>query len=190
MSEPLGDPVAAAQDRFDDAIKDGEKALETYKKEAKLAKSIAYTLKGIALFGGLVVATVPVTAVILGFIIAAAVLLDQLFSNFGRLIVYTEAAHAIERTLDRIKANHTHEIIPIIDLNLKPETQSVARRMLIALLRDSTKVIRDELARVKKAITDKDIQFLSTLNLDSKPNTALPKVDALMPSVESPQVEQ
>ena len=74
-------PVQYAQDVFNAAVQEGEARQKRYNDYADWTKYLAYVLKGIALFGGLVVATIPITSTILGFIISAAVLIDQLFSN-------------------------------------------------------------------------------------------------------------
>jgi len=174
-----GSAAAAAQEFFNSALNEAKALKGTYESSAKRRRWLAIILKGIALFGGLAVATLNVYHVVLGVIISVAVLIDQLFSNYGRMMTETIATDAVARTLRRVEGNYNHEVLDVIGANEKGDSER-ARALLMDLARKSAKVVRDELDRIRTAVEDANIQFLSNLNLDqaAPANTPLPKAPA------------
>ena len=139
-------------------------------------KVIAYTLKAIALFGGLFVATIvpliKLNPIIPGIIISAAVILDQLTSNYRRMLSYTVAASAIDRTQRRVGNKYNDQLIPIRAAIARGGKQkSDAEERLTTLAADSAKALRDELDQIHTAVETANIEFLSSLNLDQPTQT-------------------
>jgi hypothetical protein len=161
---------------LDDAQKAADSARGSYERQAKRRRWLAYALKGIALFGGLFVATVKVVdPTIPGVVIAAAVTLDQLMSNHRRMISDTAAANAIARTQRRVGNSYNDQVPLIVGKNNAGESK-VAEEMLASLASQSAKALRDELDRIQTAVEQNDIEFLGSLNVDRFAQTSLPSV--------------
>jgi hypothetical protein len=185
-----GNAAEAAQQFLDEAMKEAKEAQNSYEQYARLRYYLAVLLKGIALFGGLAVATLNVNKVALGIIISAAVLLDQLFSNHKRMMTETVAGAAIARTIRKVQNNYNDQVLDVIKANQKGDA-AAAYELLLALARISAKTIRDEMDRIKTAVAEANIQFLSSLNLDQPVKTVLPHAsEAPMAPLAVPQAPQ
>lgn len=174
MIENLGNEVKFSQEKFEESISEAEKKKESYIKISKRRKAFAYSLKAISLFGGIVVAVFPITASVVGVLIVIAVALDYISSNYKSLVIYTEAANAIGRTLTKVKNDYNYELLPIIRINSEnnPENTNKVRELVSNLARESMKFVNDELDKIQTAIDLKQVEFLTALNLDDKgPNT-------------------
>jgi hypothetical protein len=169
-----GDAAEAAQQFLDEAMNEAEQLRVNYVKYAQLRYYLAVVLKGIALFGGLVVATLDVNKVALGITISGAVLLDQLFSNYNRMMTDTVAGAAVDRTMRRVRDNYNDRVLDVIKANQHGDAAG-ARDLLLDLARASAKTVRQEMDRIKDAVSRANIQFLSSLNLDQPEKTELPR---------------
>ena len=123
MELPSGNAAEAAQRFLDEAFKDAKTAADTYGKRASRRRMLAYGLKGIALFGGLFVAVVQSHPAIMGVVISAAVLVDQLMSNHQRLITEQVAVNAVQHTLRRIETDYNDQVLAVIEATSKEKTQ-------------------------------------------------------------------
>jgi hypothetical protein len=182
-----GDATEAAQKFLGEAIQEAEQARSTYDKHASARYYLALALKGVALFGGLIVATSYFNNVVLGFIISAAVLLDQLFSNYKRMMTDVVASAAVDRTVRKVKTNYNDQVLDVISANEQGDKKR-ARELLFTLARDSARTVRQELDRIKEAVAHANIQFLSSLNLDQTAKTELPHAPDVRSSPPPPLV--
>jgi len=169
-----GSAADAAQKFLEEAMNDAKADKTKYERKSNVRYYIAVVLKGIALFGGLAVATLKGNQVVLGIIISVAVAIDQLFSNHKRMMTETAAADAIDRTIRKVENNYNDQVLDVINAN-EANDSAKARTLLIDLARMSAKTMRDELDRVKIAVANANLEFLSSLNLDQPAKTALPE---------------
>lgn len=183
-----GDAAKAAQQFLDQAIQEAKEARTRYATYAQRRYYLAITLKGIALFGGLAVATLNINQVALGIAISAAVLLDQLFSNYRRMMTDTVAEAAVSRTIRKVENNYNDQVLDIIKANQRGET-AVAYDQLVALARVSARTVRQEMDRIEEAVARANIEFLSSLNLDQPAKTELPHTLAVSAAPTVPAVE-
>jgi hypothetical protein len=179
MAASTGKAVEAAQEFLKEAVEDANAAKLQYENLAKRRRYLAYTLKGIALFGGLFVAVVQIAPAVFGAIISGAVLLDQLFSNHRRMISEQVAANAVQRTLRKVQGDYNHRVIDVIDAAERGQHDAAERvagqKLLLQLARECTKLLRDELNQIHTAVEQADIEFLSALNVDRPGETSASK---------------
>lgn len=169
-----GDAAEAAQQFLAEALKESESAHNRFMLSYRMRFYLAVTLKGIALFGGLAVATLDISQVVLGVVISAAVLFDQLFSNHKKMMAEAIAADAIDRTIRKVKDNYNDQVLDVVQANSSGDA-AIAHELLFKLARQSAKTIRDELNRIKIAVAEVNIQYLSSLNIDQPATTSLPR---------------
>jgi hypothetical protein len=169
-----GNAADAAQQFFSDAMDEAKAAQKKYENHAWWRYWVAIVLKGIAIFGGLAVATLDVDKVVLGIIISAAVAFDQLFSNYRRMMTETIAGAAVARTIRKVEGNYNDQVIDVIRAN-QQGNPTVAYDLLLTLARISARTIRSEMDRIKTAVENANIEFLSSLNLDQPAKTTLPQ---------------
>ena len=171
---PIRFGAAGVADRLlADAQGSANSAIAEYKNRASWRVAIAYVIKGIALFGGLVVATTPLYPHILGFIISAAVLTDQLMSNQKRMITYKTAQGAVDRTQRRVGNAYNDRVVQVAQLEDEGNT-AAAITLKTELANSSAKTLRDELDKIRDAVQKDDLQYLATLNVDNPAQTPLP----------------
>jgi hypothetical protein len=161
-----GDAAELAQTFLADALNEAQAAEIKYGRNATIHRVLAYGLKAVALFGGLAVATLPVDNRIMGIIISAAVVLDQLLSNHRRLMTESVARNAVARTKRRVQTDYNARIVPIVQANQKGLPDE-AREKLIALATSSTADLRKQLDEIQTAVENSRIEFLASLNVDS-----------------------
>jgi hypothetical protein len=172
-TELTGSAAEAAQKFLQAALNRAGAAEKKYRAKAWWRYWLALALKAIALLGGIAVATLASYQVLLGVIISVAVAVDQLFSNHSRMITETIASDAIARTLRKVEDDYQHEVVLVIK---RAGTDAEgAKDQLMELARKSSQYVRTELDRIQKAVEDANIQFLSSLNIDT-PTTPAPKV--------------
>jgi hypothetical protein len=168
-----GDAAEKAQEFLDEAIKEAKEAEKGYVLRSRWRYYVAVALKGIALFGGLAVATLDINKVALGIVISAAVLLDQLFSNHKRMMTESVAGEAVARTIRKVQNNYNDQVLDVIKEN-QEGNKAVAYELLLGLARISARTVREEMDRIKEHVALANIQFLSSLNLDQPATTPLP----------------
>lgn len=158
-----------AQKFFETAINDATRQRDGLIRQLRIRRGIAYVLKGISLFGAIVVAAkLPwIDQTALGLIIAAAVGLDQLTSNHARLLAIAGAEYAYDRLLAKVKAAHSGELLTVVGLRKAGRaTEGIAH--LNATLTSLT----DEINQSKRAIVDNlrqaDLKALDNLYVDQK----------------------
>jgi hypothetical protein len=177
VSNTVAPVRSSAADVADRLLKDAQAsangAISDYKHRASFRVGIAYVIKGIALFGGLVVATTPFFPHILGFIISAAVLTDQLMSNQKRMITYKTAQGAVDRTQRRVGNAYNDRVVQVALLEDAGDT-AAAVKLKTELANSSAKTLRDELDKIRDAVQKDDLQYLATLNVDNPAQTPLP----------------
>lgn len=182
-----GDAAELAQKLLGEATSSAEQAERSFKRQALCRKIPAYLIKAVALFGGLSITVMPGPYVpVAGLVITAAVLLDQLLSNYKRMIVYTIAHNAVRRTLRRIEAEYNDNIIHIVNVNTQPKGGKEAKQMLIDLARRSSRALRDEMDRIHTAVDQANVDFLRALNVDQPTQTHIPPPSASPPSALPP----
>lgn|SRR5215813_9182139 len=186
-----GSAVGAAQQFLDEAMAEAKNTQRKYESYAKYRSWLAIVLKAIALLGGLAVATVNVNPVILGVTISVALIVDQLFSNYKRMMTEAAAANAGGRTIRKVEDNYNDQVLDVIRAN-EANQSKVAAELLVALARMSARTIRNEIDRVQTAVAEANLQFLSALNLDQPASTPLPHAASPAPArvpIEAPAVE-
>jgi len=179
MSTIRGNALETANSFLRDAQLAAVNAKGQYEKQARKGRLIAYTLKAIALFGGLFVATIvpllKLNPILPGLVISAAIILDQLTSNYRRMLSYTVAASAVDRTQRRVGNRYNDQLVPIqTAIGRGGEKKANAEEKLVTLAADSAKALRDELDKIHTAVEDSNIEFLSALNIDQPVQTRLP----------------
>jgi hypothetical protein len=174
LPSPNGNAADAAQTFLQDALDVAEVARKKYEWRAACRWWLAVTLKAITLLGGLSVAVLTIDKVILGIVISAAVILDQLFSNYSRMMTETIAAAAVARTVRKVKNNYQDQVLDVIQKN-KEGNSAAAQSLLLELARTCAKTVREEMDRIQSAVDNANIQFLSNLNVDKPVQTALPQ---------------
>jgi hypothetical protein len=177
VSSKVTEARSRAADIADQLLKDAQAsandAITDYKHRASFRVGFAYVIKGIALFGGLVVATTPFLPHILGFIISAAVLTDQLMSNQKRMITYKTAQGAVDRTQRRVGNAYNDRVVQVGELEDAGDAP-VALKLKTELANTSAKTLRDELDKIRDAVQKDDLQYLATLNVNNPPQTPPP----------------
>lgn len=186
--ETKGDAAEAAQQFLDQAVREAKEARAGYEYRGKARFYLAAVLKLIAVSGGLIVATFDVNKVVLGVIISAAIIFDQVFSNYKRMMTETVAGAAVDRTVRRVETNYNDQVLDVMRARDRGD-QERARDLLFTLARASARTVRQELDRIKDAVAHANIEFLSSLNLDQPAQTHLPHAPEARPDPTLPPVQ-
>jgi hypothetical protein len=152
---------------FEDAYNKAKKEGKKYSQEANTRRVIAYSLKAIAVFGGIALATglEKQPAQVIGILIAIVIALDAIFSNHKRLLVITTASKAYKSLFDRIEFEYNSNLAPII--KTKDQGQiAVALEKLEILNQQFSKSIYDYTTELKKGVDEADLKLLETIALD------------------------
>lgn len=162
------DPLGYAQNAFDAAFRETEKARSPVRWSSIFRRAMAYCLKAIAVFGGLAISTGRVApyAQEIGIAIAAAVAIDGLFSNYVRMMLVTKAAQAYKRLVNEARRSHTRRLAPI--LAIKEAQPAESQQQLLALLDELTGKLHSGCTNIETALDDGHIKALETLSLDSE----------------------
>jgi len=155
------------QKTFAEVIESAEKETLRVERETLRRRLVAYLLKTVALFGGIVVAARVLDAQYsswVGFALVGAVTVDQLFSNHERLLVMTEARAAYRRLLRNIKHeyNQALEIERLTD-DTEPAAQERAARKQARNLKAFTDRLHHEMEAVRGALDQADLRALRGL---------------------------
>ena len=162
------DPLGYAQNAFDAAFQEAEKALSPVRWSSIFRRTMAFGLKAIAVFGGLAISSglVAPYAQVIGIAIAAAVAVDGLFSNHVRMMLVTKAAQAYKRLTNEARRSHTRRLAPILAIK---ETQPAdSQKQLLSLLDELTGKLHSGCTEVETALDEGHIKALETLSLDSE----------------------
>lgn len=163
--EEYSNAVTLAQKFLNEAMIAAKATQSKYERSTKIRRMLAIALKAIALFGGLAVATGWVNQTVLGVVISAAVLLDQLLSNHSRLLSEGVAANAVARTMRIAENSFNYNLVKVIEIRDKGKQKAAAQK-LIQLAQETAKTVNDELNRIHTAVEKSDIEFLSRLNIE------------------------
>lgn len=174
-SAEQGNPTEYLQQQFGAAYEETNASYRTIAREANGRRALAYSLKGIAALGGLVLTTgiLPPFSQALGFAIAAVVVVDGLLSNHLRLIAAVKAKQAYRRLLRVVVRTHQRELAPILvakkggEVGAEEKLNSLNARLLTELHTGSE--------QIEAALDDTDIKALMQLSLDKeKPGNGSP----------------
>ena len=162
------DPLGYAQNAFEAAYTEVEKAREPVRRSSIGRQAMAYGLKAIAVFGGLAISSGLVSpyAQYIGLAIAAAVAIDGLFSNQVRMMLVTKAAQAYKRLGNDARRSHILRLGPI--LAIKAEQPDEFQKKFLELHADLTGKLHSGCAEVELALDEGHIKALDTLTLDSE----------------------
>ncbi len=161
--------VAYLQKFFGDEFEEIEDARKKTSNEALRRRFVAYTLKGIAVLGGLVLAAglVPPLSQVLGFAITAAVAVDAWFSNHERLLTVTQAAQAYRQTLKKVTRTHRLELAKVIQLRNSGDPTG-AEKGLTELTSRLLRQLQDDAEKIETALDAADLKSLKSLALDTE----------------------
>jgi hypothetical protein len=166
MAAERSNPTAYLQDQFGSTYDETNASYKAIAREANGRRALAYSLKGVAALGGLVLTTglLPPYSQVLGFAIAAVVVIDGLLSNHLRLITAVKAKQAYRRLLRMVVRTHQRELAPILsakqagDANAESKLNALNARLLSELHSGSE--------QIETALDDADVKALMRLSLD------------------------
>ncbi len=165
--------LAFLQKQFEDAIASTEGAARSLSREAVIRRFVAYFLKALAVFGGLVVATGLPTDVsqIIGMGVSMAVAIDAISSNHKRLIIVMEARNAYDRLIRTTNSRYRRGLRDL--LRHRPSNSKAAgvrvANLLISLLSD----LEDNSNVIADSLRTNDLKTLENLSLVAPPSKAL-----------------
>jgi hypothetical protein len=170
MSAANGNPLAFQQKGYDEAQIKVQDAASKLAKVSKRKRILAYTLKAIAVFGGIVITAglEGIPAQLVGILIMVAAGVDLIWSNHRRLLVETEAHYAYEALLENVANTHTQELGQI--LILKQTKPKEAEQQLIELLEQLISKLNSTRAEIKGSLNKADLEALRSLSLDEIAN--------------------
>jgi hypothetical protein len=160
----------AFEEQYVKAVNEGNEL----QKEAKRRRGIAYFLKGIAVAGGIALATgLPkLAAQIIGIVIAVVIATDELFANVKRLTVITTAAYAYQNLFDKIQFKYNYElqekVIAVRDSfdGDKDENNRKAYQGLVKLNQEFSALIYENTIKLKEKVQKSDLAFLASVAQD------------------------
>ena len=162
------DPLGFAQNAFEAAFNEANKAREPLKRSSIVRQVMGYGLKAIAVFGGLAISTGLVSpyAQYIGIAIAAAVAVDGVFSNQVRMMLVTKAAQAYKRLANDARRSHTLRLGPILEIKVtQPEE---FRQQFLHLHNELTGKLHSGCTEIEIALDEGHIKALDTLTLESE----------------------
>jgi hypothetical protein len=159
-------PVEYAQNVFDEAYQYAQSERQPLRREAVRRAVIAYGLKGLAVFGGIAIASglLQEHAQTIGLAITVAVAADGLSSNHVRMVLVAKAAEAYRQLGRQAKRDHQKALIPILE-KMQKDPDS-ARSDLLTLLKTLTEKLHTGCEQIEKALSEKQIETLNALSLD------------------------
>jgi hypothetical protein len=170
MSAANGSPLAFQQKGYAEAQMKVEGAAAKLAKLSKRKRTLAYTLKAIVVFGGIVITAglKGIPAQLIGILIMVAAGIDLIWSNHRRLLVETEAHYAYEALLENVANTHTQKLGKI--LSLKRTKPKEAEQQLIELLEQLIVKLNGTKAEIKASLNKADLEALRSLSLDEIAN--------------------
>lgn len=162
-----GNLIKYLQERFADAYEKAKGEAKTISQEAWWRRTIAYSLKGIAVFGGISIAAGlhGIWSQVIGILITVVVAVDALSSNHRRLLFVTEASNAYRNLLRDIEQTYNIKLGEILklrergrDVEAKDKLESFINELLIQL--------QSEQNRIEKGLQEADLKLLETIKLE------------------------
>ena len=162
-------PIEYAQNTFDSAYTEAITAKKRLSIRSLLRRSIAYSLKAVAVFGGIAVASGRFSsdAQNIGIAIIVAVAIDGLFSNHIQTMLVTKAANAYDRITKQAKRAHELRLASILTVKKGKEADE-SKRQLMALLAELTSQLHSGCAEIEALLAEGRYKALDSLSLDSE----------------------
>lgn len=164
-----GNDFEYAQKQFAESYAEVQAAKKRVHIEAIWRKGLAYLLKGIAVFGGVVIAISGkegTPAHVIGAAITVAIVIDGFLLNHVRLIAVTKADTAYKYLLKDIKVKHEDGLTPILTLKKTDEPKAVKQG--IELNGSLKKELNSKSREIEKALDDVNFKALDNLALQHK----------------------
>jgi hypothetical protein len=161
-------PLEYAQNTFEAALNEAGNERRPLWRESVWRRGVAYGLKGVAVFGGLAIASglADAYAHAIGIAIAGAVAVDGFFSNHVAMVLATRSAQAYDATIKRVRRIHQQELTPILEL--QRTDPGAAHSKLLDLLGRLTKQLHDDSADIEEAVRESRLGRLKSLSLDTE----------------------
>ena len=161
-------PVEYAQNTFLSALLEAEVKRKPLHIESIIRRICAYGLKGIAVFGGIAIASglYSKQAQYIGIAITLAVALDGFFSNYVKMMLVTKAAQAYSRLANEARRSHQLRLTPILQVIAQQPVEG--NNQLVALLIELTGKLQSGCAEIENANSEGHIKALEGLSLDSE----------------------
>lgn len=160
-----------AQQQFKDALAAVERQKSGVDSDLKNLKRRAYALKGIAVFGGLVITSgfVSMANQVIGFIISVAVAFDAYVSNHKVTMSRATASTAYRRLIEITASEHTDALQQALPYSTADpprfETEMVAK------LTELRKRLETVSTQIRDALDKADYDALQALAIESKSTT-------------------
>jgi hypothetical protein len=134
------------------------------RREAQYRKALAYFLKGVAIFGGIALATGQeiISSKIIGVVIAIAIGIEEWTSNHDRMIFTTSAYKAYFRLLYQVAHEYNKGITKVTELRDAGDDEG-AKKELTILDGKNADLLYKTTTVLKEKIDKEDITFLNKL---------------------------
>lgn len=154
-----------AQQQFGNAYNKANADKTTIDGELEKSKRKAHVLKGLAVFGGLVITSGFLHAYdqVIGFVISLAVAYDAFVSNHKRAMSRAAASAAYRQLLSTIQSQHTDALERLLPKKNTPEFDTEATK----LLGDLRRIIDKTSDEIAKALDKADMEALQALAVES-----------------------
>ena len=154
-----------AQQQFENAYNKASADKTKIDVELKKSKTTAYVLKGLAVFGGLVITSGFLHAYdqVVGFAISLAVAYDAFVSNHKRAMSRAAASAAYRELLSTIQSQHTDGLERLLPKKNTPEFDTEATK----LLGDLRRTIDKTSGEIAVALDKTDMEALQALAVES-----------------------
>ena len=166
MAATDANPLDYLQNRFEEAYSETDRAAKTLARETTQRRLAARILKAIAVFGGIAITAGlhGIWSQVVGILIAVSVGVDYVLSNHKSLIAKTEAQYAYENLLKRVKRRHQRELVDVLDLKSRDESES--RAMLQKLVSELMAELHEKQELIEKGLQEKNLEMLRALSLE------------------------
>jgi hypothetical protein len=156
---------AFAQQQFENAYNKAASDKSRIDQELEKFKRIAFALKGLAVFGGLLITSGFIRQYdqVLGFAISVAVAYDAFVSNHKRTMSRAAASGAFRQMLATIHSRHTDALERLLPKKNTPEFEPEA----VQLLGDLRRVIEKTSEDIASALEKSDTDALQALAVES-----------------------
>lgn len=166
MATANGDVIEYLQKQFEEEYGRASAAAQRLSREAKQRRWAAYTLKAIAIFGGISIAAGlrGVWSQVVGLLVTVAVAVDALFSNHKRLLTVTAAANAYSNLLRNIRQTYNQKLVGI--LKLKGPDGKKAKAQLENLIDGLLRELHNEQNQIEGGLQAADLKLLDNISLE------------------------
>jgi len=163
--ESTSGTFAFAQQQFENAYNKAVGDKDKLDKELERYKKIAYVLKGLAVFGGLLITSGFLRRYdqIVGFAISVAVAYDAFVSNHKRVMSRATASAVFRSLLSSIQSKHTDALELLLPLKSTPEFEPRA----VQVLGDLRRLIEKTSEDITTALEKTDLEALKTLAVET-----------------------